>query len=139
MSVLGPVDFGSVNNKGTTYLDEFSPGEKVIGFYGSYNDKEITSLGFLTHDPECIRIPEPEPEPEVIPEIEVELDVVAEVQEETSGMGIGIILGAVGAGLVVIILVVVGLLCWRRRRNNKDLVEVAFEQVKVGAMPKQLS
>lgn len=79
MSVLGPVDFGSVNNKGTTYLDEFSPGEKVIGFYGSYNDKEITSLGFLTHDPECIAIPEPEPEPEVIPEIEVELDVVAEV------------------------------------------------------------
>ena len=123
LSTDGPVDLGSGYNgdKGTTYLDEFSPGEQLIGFYGSYTDTEITSLGFLTHDPTCIAIPEAIIEKEVIEETTVELEVTVEnVELDDEGPSMGIIIGAAAGGLVVIILGVVGFLIWRRRRNNKD-------------------
>ena len=40
----------------------------MIGFYGTYTEDAITSLGFLVHDPACVPYVEPEPEPE--PEID---------------------------------------------------------------------
>jgi len=58
-------------------LEDFSQTELPIGFYGTYNEAGITSLGFLVHDPACINTQapvieeykEPEPvKPVVIPE-----------------------------------------------------------------------
>ena len=52
LSVVGVSDIGSL--RGTPALEEFSPSELPIGFYGTYNEAGITSLGFLVHDPACI-------------------------------------------------------------------------------------
>ena len=93
------------DQKGTPILTEFNIKNQLIGFYGSYNDQYITSLGFLTHDPNCIRIPPPEPEIEEEEIIEEEVTVVAEppsAEEGGSSMGMIIV-------IVVVLLLVVGI------------------------------
>ena len=61
-SKMRPADLGSL--KGTPILTTFSSSEVLIGFYGTYTEELITSLGFLVHDPTCVPYVEPEPEPE---------------------------------------------------------------------------
>ena len=91
------------DQKGTPILTEFNIKNQLIGFYGSYNDQYITSLGFLTHDPNCVRIPPPEPEieEEIIVE---EVTVTAEppsAEEEGSSTGMIVV-------IIVMLLLVVG-------------------------------
>ena len=45
------VNIGS--EKGVPVLQVFSETSQLIGFYGSQNGSQITSLGFITHDPKC--------------------------------------------------------------------------------------
>ena len=91
--------------KGTPILTEFNIKNQLIGFYGSYNDQFITSLGFLSHDPNCVRIPPPEPE--IVEEIIVETNTEVTsappaAEEEGSSMGMLIII------IVVAILLIAG-------------------------------
>ena len=118
LSVLGVSDIG--NLRGTPILEEFGPNDVPIGFYGSYNDAGITSLGFLTHDPDCeayfppVIEPEPEPEPVIwVPEPEPEV-VTA---EDEGGSAAGIVLGIL-IPLILIAAALVGFLLWRRRKNR---------------------
>lgn len=53
LSVIGVSDIGSL--RGTPVLFEFGSSQLPIGFYGTYTDAGVTSLGFLTHDPNCVR------------------------------------------------------------------------------------
>ena len=124
LSALGAVDIGSIN-KGTTHLDKLSPKDLLIGFYGSYNDEYITSLGFLTHDPSCIPLPEPELKPEVEEkEQEEKLEVAIPVEPEEGGLGAAAIVGIIISLLIVAAAVTVVLLLIKRRRKNKDLGQV---------------
>lgn len=52
ISVVAVTDIGSL--RGTPILFEFSPNNLPVGFYGTYNVAGITSLGFLTYDPDCV-------------------------------------------------------------------------------------
>ena len=116
--MVGPSDIGSL--RGTPVLFEFGPNELPIGFYGTYTDSGITSLGFLTHDPDCVRYVPPAPEPEPEPEIwvpEPEPDPIVVIEEETDPtpivLGILIPLILIGAG-------VAGFLLWRRRKRRQQ-------------------
>ena len=96
----------------------------MIGFYGSYNDQFITSLGFLTHNPACVPLPEPEPEPEPVEE---ELEVSEEpikVEDDDGGADAGMIVGIVLSLIVLIAIGVAGFYIWRKRRNNRDTGQV---------------
>jgi len=118
LSVVGPTDIGSL--RGTPVLYEFGPKTQPIGFYGTYTNAGITSLGFLTHDPDCIRfvppVPEPEPEPviwvPVIPKV-----VIVEEEEEGSS-------GAIIAGILVPLLLigagVGGFFLWKKYKRGKQ-------------------
>ena len=64
----GVADIGVLD--GVPSLYDFNPTSQFIGFFGTKTADKITSLGFLTHDPECVYVAPPEPEPEpVIEEI----------------------------------------------------------------------
>ena len=92
------------DQKGTPILTEFNIKNQLIGFYGSYNDQYITSLGFLTHDPKCVRIPPPEPEIEeeiIVEEVTVTAEPPA-AEEEGSSTGMIVV-------IIVMLLLVIGI------------------------------
>lgn len=127
LSTRDATDIGSL--RGTPILEEFSPQSMPIGFYGSYTEAGITSLGFLTHDPSCVKevVDEPEPEPvvPVAPVIEI-IEIEESPAEESSG-SLGLILG-ISLGLAVVIGLIVGLIIFlrrRKRRQNETLGTVA--------------
>jgi len=100
-----------------------------IGFYGSYTEAGITSLGFLTHDPSCVKevVEEPEPEPEVPIEPVIEIIETEESTDDESSSSLGLILG-ISLGLAVLIGLIVGLIIFlrrRKRRQNETLGTVA--------------
>ena len=102
------------DQKGTPILTEFNIKNQLIGFYGSFNDQFITSLGFLTHDPNCVRIPPPEPEIEeeviVKESLEVTSTEPSAVEEEGSSTGMLIVIIVV---VLILVAVVVGVQFYR--------------------------
>lgn len=70
-------DLGSLTKGDPPVLEEFSGTDQLIGFYGSYTQEIITSIGFITHDPTC--------EEEVVeekPEIDDEENIKTETKED---------------------------------------------------------
>lgn len=123
LSVIGESDIGSL--KGTPTVVTFGPTTLPIGFYGTYGEVGITSLGILTHDPACTAImPPPEPEPEKKPE-KVHWKPMAKKEEEESGGGSSVIAVAVIIPLIVIGGGVGAFLWWRRRKRKGELNNVA--------------
>lgn len=125
LSAQGVSDIGSL--RGTPVLEEFSTNELPIGFYGTYNEAGITSLGFLVHDPACINtkapvieeVPEPEPVAPKPLQAPVPLKLIAEVESET-----GPVVLAIVVPVIISIGGIIALFVWlyyRKRRPKSDL------------------
>ena len=146
------IDIGSFGKGDAPTLEEFTGRDQLIGFYGSYTDDKVTSLGFLTHDPRCVAEEDPEPNPDVTPGTggtETESgdadgegdgsgtvipgtdpgDPEATDDSEESSSSLGVILGAALGAAVLIGAGVGGFLLWRRRKRNRE--DNAVDAVKV--------
>ena len=140
LSRIDATDIGGL--RGTPVLENFSPTEVPIGFYGSYTDNGITSLGFLTHDPNCSLIdseddlpPIERPDWDGIPEEEVEepdnkdeliVDILTPPDTDTSdqsdgegGSPVGMIIGIIVGVLALAAIIVVVIIFIRRRKRGQ--------------------
>ena len=107
-------------------LETFDLESQFIGFYGSYDEDHITSLGFLTHDPAC-NLTDPveeeettENEEEVLDETEPveEVAMVTDNEEDDGGSNTAVIIVIVLLCPLIIGLAVGGVMLWKRRKRN---------------------
>ena len=92
--------------------------------YGNYDAQGLTMLGFITHDPSCVKSGPPRYVPsdgasETVTENQSSAKKTEEAEEEEASGGTGIIIGAVVGVLVLAGLAVVGVMFWRRRRLKR--------------------
>ena len=118
LTTEGTADLGIL--RGTPVLQTFTPNAQFVGMYGTYFEGGfITSLGFLTYDPECTAGPVIQAEtkdPNSLndkPTVTV-TDQSADVAEE--GMDITLIIGVI-VGVVLLGLLALCLYCLCKKKS----------------------
>ena len=95
---------------GTAAIVDMTETSEFIGFYGIQGDSSIEAVGYLTHDPACSALPEPE--------------ILTKADEDEDDTTMWIIVGSC-AGVALIILIVIICICCKRRSNkSKTTVQV---------------